>query len=237
MNVSLRRAVTFAAPITIAIMSATRGASATEPVQDIGVLPPSQPQPAQPQPAQPQYGQPQYGQPQYAQPFTYTPQQEVQYQYPVYPRPRPHAYREGDPIPVGYHVEDRPRSGLVTAGLVLVLVPYAIGAFATLASNFGNESSWLLAPVVGPWITMGQRRYNGCGSSSKTDASDALGCTADVFVTMGLVISGVLQATGGTLFLLGILNTKPTLVRDDAALHIRPMNVGSGYGLGLQSAF
>ena len=234
MNVSSRKTLTFAAPLVVAILSMTRGASATEPVQDIGVIPPSQPQP------QPQYAQPQYAQPQYAQPYTYAPQQDPQYaqgQYPVYPRPRPHAYREGDPVPPGFHVEDKPRSGLVTAGLVLVLVPYAIGAFASIAANFGNESSWLLAPVVGPWITMGQRHYNGCDSSSKSDASNALGCTADVFVTMGLIVSGIMQATGGTLLLLGYLNPKPTLVRDDAVLRIRPMNVGSGYGLGLQSAF
>jgi len=234
MNVSLRKALTFAAPV--AIMSVTRGASATEPVQDIGVLPPSQPQPAQPQ-----YAQPQYGQPQYAQPYTYAPQDprypQGQVMYPVYQRPRPHAYRDGDPIPPGYHVEEKPRSGLVTGGLIMVLVPYSIGVFATLAANFGNESSWLLAPVVGPWMTMGQRRYNGCDSSAKSDASNALGCTGDVFVTMGLIVSGILQAAGGTLLLVGILNPKSTLVRDDAALHIRPMNVGSGYGLGLQSAF
>ena len=232
MSLSSNRALLFAAPLAIAALTSARGASA-QPVQDIGVVPPQQAQPA------PQYA------PQYAPPPTaqyapqYAPYQDPQYaqpMYPVYPRPRPHAYREGDPVPPGFHVEEKPRSGLVTGGLVMVLVPYAIGAFAAIAANFGNESTWLLMPVLGPWMTMGQRRYNGCDSSSKSDVSNGLGCTADVFVVMGLIVSGVLQATGGTLLLLGYLNPKPTLVRDDAALKLRPMTIGTGYGLGLQSA-
>jgi hypothetical protein len=54
---------------------------------------------------------------------------------------------------------------------------------------------------------------------------------------MGLIVSGVVQAAGGTLLLVGLLNPKPALVRDDTALRVRPMTVGSGYGLGLQQAF
>jgi hypothetical protein len=153
----------------------------------------------------------------------------------VYPAPRPRAGRDGDPVPAGYHVEERPRSGLVTAGLVMVLVPYAIGAFAGIAAKFGNESTWLVAPVVGPWLTMGQRHYYSCDKGS--NASDSLGCAADVLVVTGLIISGVVQAAGGTLLLIGVLNPKPTLVRDDSALRVRPMTIGSGYGVGLESAF
>ena len=178
-----------------------------QPVQDIGVVPPSQPQ------YQPQY-----------QPYP-----------PLYPAPRPRAWRDGDPVPPGYHVEEKPRSGLVTGGLIMVLVPYAIGAFAAISAKFGNESSFLLAPVIGPWLTMGQRHYYSCPKDGS--GSDKLGCVADVFVVMGLVVSGVVQAGGATLLLVGILNPKPTLVHDDTSLHVRPMTVGSGYGLGVQSAF
>ena len=213
-----------------------RGAAATEPVQDIGVLPPSQPPPqGQPPPQYPQYQQvPTNPQQQYPQ------QQYPQQQYPQYqPMPAPYrsvraSWRDGDPVPPGYHVEDKPRSGLVTGGLIMVLVPYSIGAFATISAKFGNESTWLLAPVIGPWMTMGQRRYYDCPRSG---GGDTLGCAADVFVVMGLIVSGVVQAAGATLLLVGILNTKPGLVHDEASLRVRPMTIGSGYGLGLSSGF
>ena len=35
-------------------------------------------------------------------------------------------------VPVGYHVEDKPRQGLVVAGYILVLVPYGIVALSAL---------------------------------------------------------------------------------------------------------
>ena len=187
-----------------------RGALATEPVQDIGVVPG--------QPAPP-YQQPQY--PQYQQ------------MPPPYTSPRSR-WRDGDPVPPGYHVEEKPRSGLVTGGLIMVLVPYSIGAFAAISAKFGNESTWLLAPVVGPWLTMGARNYFSCPRSG---GGDTLGCAADVFVVMGLVVSGVVQAAGATLLLVGVLNPKPTLVHDDTSLRVRPMTIGSGYGLGLQAGF
>ena len=45
-------------------------------------------------------------------------------------------------------------AGLVTGGLVMILVPYGIGAFAAISARFRNESTWLVAPVFGPWLTL-----------------------------------------------------------------------------------
>lgn len=207
--------VAFMTPLALA-----RGAHATEPVTDIGVLPPQQP---------PQYP-PQYQQ----QP---PPQYPLDPQYPQYPRSyrqRSQRWRDGDPVPPGYHVEERPRQGLVTAGLIMVLVPYGIGLLAAAAAKFDNQSTWLAAPVVGPWFMMGQRHYAVC---TKSDTQNSLGCVGDIFLVMGLVIDGVVQTTGATLFLVGFLATKPDLVRDDRALRIAPTRIGSGYGLGLTSGF
>jgi hypothetical protein len=53
----------------------------------------------------------------------------------------------------------------------------------------------------------------------------------------GLVVDGIMQATGTTLLLVGYLNTKEELVRDDRALRLRPMKLGTGYELGLGAAF
>jgi hypothetical protein len=229
-------------------MLVAQGARAAEPAGDIGVLPPSQlppsqpPPPGSPPPTYPPPSQPPPTYPQYQQVPTYPQYQQQQQQgpyyqplAPAYREPRSRAYRDGDPIPPGYHVEERPRSGLVTGGLIMVLVPYSIGAFATIAAKFGNESTWLLAPVLGPWMTIGQRSYYSC--SRNGSAGDSLGCVADVFVVMGLIVSGVVQAAGATLLLTGYLNPKETLVRDEAALRVRPMTIGTGYGLGLEEAF
>jgi hypothetical protein len=224
------------ASLTLLVAHAARAA---DPATDIGVLPPSQPQP------QPEYRyQPQpQGQPQ----PQYQPQPAQQAQpapvYPPYPppyspyAPRTRRYRDGDPIPPGYHVEEEPRNGLVVGGAVMFLVPYAIGGFAALAADLKNDSGWLLAPVVGPWLTLGKRTYNGCDRSSGTAASDSLGCVGDIFLVMGLVIDGVLQVTGATLFTLGYLVPRETLVRDGVGLHVLPTRVGTGYGLGLHSTF
>jgi hypothetical protein len=216
-----------AALASLALLLVTHSARAAEPVTDIGVLPPSQPQPQQPQ-YQPQYQQ---------QP---APQAQPAPVYPQYPppyspySPRSRRYRDGDPIPPGYHVEEEPRNGLVVGGAVMFLVPYAIGGFAAFAADLKNDSGWLLAPVVGPWLTLGLRTYNGC---DRPGVSDSLGCVGDIFLVMGLVIDGVLQVTGATLFTLGYLVPRETLVRDSVGLHVLPMRVGTGYGLGLHSTF
>jgi hypothetical protein len=225
-----------------------RAADATEPVTDIGVIaqaqptpsqpPPSQPPPLQPPPSQPPPSQPppQYA-PQYQPQPQYQPHAQYQPQYQLqYPSQRPlnRRYVEGDPVPAGYHVEEKSHQGLVTAGLVVLLIPYGISALSAVAAKGSNESSWLYVPVAGPWLTMGWREY---GSCQRPSMDDSLRCVADIFVVMGLILDGIIQVTGGTLLLVGYLNTKQELVRDEAALRIRPVQVGSGYGLGLGSAF
>src|SRR5687768_3783361 len=55
------------------------------------------------------------------------------YNYPpVYP------YREGMPLPPGYHLEERPRRGLVIAGWLAAGIPYGLGLSFAASSDFGN---------------------------------------------------------------------------------------------------
>lgn len=173
--------------------------------------------------AQPYY-QPQGGYPQYQQP---SPQQ--------YRLPDRMPYKEGKPIPIGYHVEDVPNKGLVTAGWITTTIPYAIGLFAAVSADFKNESGWLAAPVVGPWLMLGKRDY-GC-EDEHGDASQSLDCVADVFVVMGLITDGIIQAAGGSMLLAGYVATKPMLVRDEEAVRVAPMQVGTGYGVGALGRF
>jgi hypothetical protein len=149
----------------------------------------------------------------------------------------PSEWRPGDPVPRGYHVEDQPRSGLVIGGVITLGVPYFFSAVAALSANSQNESGWLYAPVAGPWLTLGRRAYSCNADANNPSTSQSLGCVADVFVVMGLIFDGIVQATGATLLLVGVLDTKPGLARDESALRVVPMRLGSGVGAGVVGGF
>ena len=149
-----------------------------------------------------------------------------------------HTYRQGDPIPRGYHLEEQMRGGLVKAGIIVTAIPYAIAVFAAIGADYANKSGWLVVPWVGPWLTLGQRRYPCRVDEAGQGPSNSLKCVGEVFLMTGLILDGLVQVGGGALLLVGILNTKPVLVPDDQAkIHITPMNVGSGYGAGLTGVF
>ena len=169
------------------------------------------------------------------------------YPYPPYPYPPPAyqrrpmpdelPYREGAPIPVGYHREERPRTGLITAGWIVTAIPYGVGLVAAAGSEFRNQSGWLAVPYAGPWLTIGRRDYSCDDSAEESDANEGLKCFGDVFLVMGLVFDGLVQAAGGTMLLIGHTSPKTLLVRDEATLRVRPMHVGSGHGLGIDGSF
>jgi hypothetical protein len=139
------------------------------------------------------------------------------------------AYSEGEPVPLGYRVVQEPRWGLVTGGWILTGVTWGLSAMVALSADFKNSSGYLLAPFVGPWLLMGRRDYGHCSRSST--AREDLRCTADVFVVMGLITDGILQAGGGALLLSGYFAQRKILVRSDVALTIRPRVTNTGYEL------
>jgi hypothetical protein len=180
----------------------------------------------------------------YPYPYTYPPPQGAP--PPPYAYPQPTAYstpapaptrpwRSGDPVPTGYHVEDKPRSGILTAGYVLTGIPYGIGLLSATAANFKNSSAWLAVPWLGPWLTIGQRGY-ACGNEGR-GVSQSLECAGEVFLVMGLIMDGILQATGATLLIVGYTNTKEVLVPDQQAVRLVPLRFSSGFGAGLTGAF
>lgn len=142
------------------------------------------------------------------------------------------SYQEGQPVPEGYQLEERPRTALVTTGWILTGVAYGGALAASGGAGFKNESGWLAVPLLGPWMTLGQRNYH-CDNSSDARAD----CVADVFVVMGLIMDGIMQSGGGTLLMVGYLAPKKGLVREDATLRIVPMRVGSGQGVGIRGSF
>jgi hypothetical protein len=151
--------------------------------------------------------------------------------------PQSSQWHAGDPVPPGYHVEELPRSGLVTAGVIVLGIPYFFSVVTALSANSQNESGWLYLPVAGPWLTLGRRSYSCNPDNNNQSTSQSLACVGDVFAVMGLIFDGIVQATGAGLLLGGELATKPGLVRNDEAVRIVPMRLGGGMGAGVVGGF
>ena len=116
------------------------------------------------------------------------------------------AWHEGDPVPPGYHGARRARTWLVAGGASLFVLPYlASSLVASMGydSNNGMESAraalWL--PVAGPFIQMGH---------AKAPADEAL-----------LLLDGLAQAGGLTLFIYGLAAPRTVLVRDEIETHAK----------------
>lgn len=136
-------------------------------------------------------------------------------------------YREGDPIPPGYHLEEHARMGPIITGYAVGGSAYGIGLLAGAADGFDNEKGYLLLPVLGPWLTLSQRQ--GCADSY-------IGC--DFFAPLMLVMSGLMQGAGATLILVGHAAPRTWLVRDDVTVSVLPVPMGEqGYGAALTGTF
>ncbi len=118
-------------------------------------------------------------------------------------------WREGDPIPPGYHPATRARTGLIAGGATMFGAPYLISVLVAAANANSGSANALYIPVLGPFIQMGNLGGKDPYGYSYCDAS----CTAvsDVF----LVLDGVLQGAGLALFIYGVAVPKTVLVRND----------------------
>jgi hypothetical protein len=134
-------------------------------------------------------------------------------------------WRDGDPIPPGYHPEQKTRDGLAIAGGILFAVPYFFSAVVAVSSHNQADQS-LYAPVIGPFLRIGNNDAN----------SNVADIVADVFLAM----DGLAQTAGVTMLVIGTTTTKTVLVRNDLASMpvVVPMRFGNdGYGLGLAARF
>ncbi len=140
-------------------------------------------------------------------------------------------YEEGQPIPAGYHVVSRSRRGLVIAGAIVWSVSYAVGVGAAQGNDYKYNTSWMVLPVLGPWL--GMATYS-C-SAGDQDCRDVQSGARTAFA-----IVGVGQAVGAGLFALGVAKTNKSLVRSDLVGNVvlAPMRLGrAGQGLGIQGTF
>ena len=133
-------------------------------------------------------------------------------------------------ICVRFREEKKVRTGLIIGGSVMLGVGYGLAISIAAANDFNDVTGWLAVPVAGPFITMGAHDYGACGS----DTGCALVGLGDFFVTLGLVLNGLVQVGGATMVIVGA--TVPTTERvPDVA--VGPRAIGTGYGLGLDLAF
>jgi hypothetical protein len=143
----------------------------------------------------------------------------------------------GGPVPRGYHLEERPRHGLVTGGTVMLAVPYGLGLAIAGGQDFPNGSGWLIVPGIGPWLTLLARHKANCGTSSDFESCDDSG-TDDVTRTF-LILDGMLQTAGAVMLIAGIAAPKIVIARDFVGnLQFVPSTMGrDGYGGFLTGTF
>lgn len=135
-------------------------------------------------------------------------------------------YRSGDPIPAGYHVEDVGSPGLVYGGLALAGIPYVAGVAAAAGYGFSHGSIWLLLPVAGPFIAMGDRNIDCQLDRFQYDPNVELkdieqqcldSAVDEVTAIAFLTASGLFQTSGALLMLVGAASSEQQLVRNDVA--------------------
>jgi hypothetical protein len=194
-----------------------------------GYPPPGYPPPGYPPPG---YGYPPPG-------YGYPP---PAYPYPpgaYYPPPAaaPPAWKDGDPVPRGYHVEYETRRGLIIAGSVTMGVPYVIGLSIASSADFENSSGWLAVPALGPWLMMAFRDDQ-CDEYNNQYGSEVGDCLSDSVIRVYLTLDGLAQAAGAIMLTVGLADKKSRLVANESSRFvITPTRVGSGYGLGALGRF
>jgi hypothetical protein len=133
-------------------------------------------------------------------------------------RPKIKDWSEGEAIPPGYHPKAQARIGLVVGGAVLFGITYLISALAVPLATTA-----LYVPGVGPFIQLSQ--------SGNIPTSSFL-----------LVLDGLCQVGGISMFAIGLAVPKSVLVRNDVAsnplrLTIAPILGPDRSGMGLVGTF
>ncbi|MBI2387973.1 MAG: hypothetical protein HYV09_00015 [Deltaproteobacteria bacterium] len=153
-------------------------------------------------PGGPAYGGPGYGGPTYASPSG----------------PKRLPYNEGDPVPPGYSVVTRTRTGLVIGGSIVFGIFY--GLTVAGASNGDTDTRWLYVPVLGPVLYGNTLDGQWAGISR-----------------FFLWIDAFCQAGGAAMLTVGLI-PKTELVRNDiATVHVQPLVSPHANGLALTGTF
>lgn len=150
------------------------------------------------------------------------------------------AYAGMEP-PDGYHAESSSNRGLVWGGALTWGIGYAAALGYGMSDAFDGKAGTLAIPVLGPWLAMGQQSFD-CDTpdsveSARSCQDESFG-TAKTLAVLGTV--GLVQAVGGTLFLVGLFDRREHWVRDDlgiAELRLDAMPLAGGGGAWVQGRF
>jgi hypothetical protein len=126
---------------------------------------------------------------------------------------------EGEPIPPGYHKEERMRRGAILAGALMAGITYGINLFIASLAEGRQDYEWWYVPVVGGWVWMANQCDNTEG-----------GCTY-------LVLHNATHTVGVVLLVYGLAAKRTLLVRDDLGFTIAPARVGSAPGIVVRGEF
>jgi len=231
----------------ITLLAAERASAQVPPGAPPPPYPPSGPPPGTP-PTYAPYPPPGYPPAQPAPPGWAPPGYQtappVDYRY--QPAPTELRYVEGRPTPAGYHLETRPRKGLVISGSIIFGVPYFL-SLSVAASSKTEADRWLYVPLLGPFIDLGNRKES-CSTIGNGNFGSTTTCSEDSSVRFFLMTDGLMQSAGALMLILGFALPQRVLVRDDApyvgatrshfAWSIAPQKMGrAGYGLGFAGTF
>lgn len=209
--------------------------------------PPPAPAPAAPAPPQPEAPawEKEQGPVQQAEPYPAQPAQPYPQGYPPpgYPPPPPYGHAPvpgygvmapaSSNAPNRYRYENKPRYALVGAGAGVFGGAYLIGVVFAAAYEFRNKSSWLAAPIIGPWVHLQQRDWSDC----EDDSDFGFACTdeelADILIGVFVTFEGVAQLGGIAMFIAGFAAPKQVAV----PVAVRPLVSPSAKGLELSVSF
>jgi hypothetical protein len=129
-------------------------------------------------------------------------------------------------------VEHRPNKTLLTTGISILVVSYAASGIAGLASSRDSDG-YLLVPLVGPWIDLGNRNCadHPCGDRENTNKAAIV--TAGIFQTAGALLTAgafIIPESSSVTHEKRVLETKPEV-------HVTPISYGDGAGIGAIGRF
>lgn len=138
-------------------------------------------------------------------------------------------------MPAGYHIEERPRRGLIIGGALTLGVPWMLGITIASTDDFSNKSGWLAVPTLGPWITIATRETDKICDYYGSNTS----CHDDNSIRTLLILDGLTQAAGTVMLIAGLSSTKKVIARDFVSnLNFTPAPIGKlGYGGVLSGQF
>jgi len=136
-------------------------------------------------------------------------------------------YEDGQPIPPGYRVEERVRTGAIVGGALALGIPYLIGLTIASADNFQDNTRWLMVPVAGPWLMIAAHKDPACDPNTDICIEQSF----NTVVRFYLALDGIAQAAGTVLLIWG-LHGRKILVRDGFAsnVYVTPQITAQGGG-------